>query len=448
MSTMNRPLSAILTLPVVAACVVFSLFSGHFIPFSAFLVSLVACCFLYALGSRFGIGLEIQAPSRVLEGDRIDLSLLLNTRRRFPRFVSMSVAEMVAPADDNGRHTAAGRRSARRRKHKLFYQPPGASAGGTHAADGRDTPESEQYRMDGFILFRGRTRIHRELELPRRGVIRFECLKLRFSDPLGVFALQRTWRIGHEILVRIKPPPGGSALQITGGYGRFETHKRVGETGDMTEYAGTRPYRPGDELRHLHWPTVARTGELYVREYTPTSAESVVVLLVRNPRESSRGDGGGGTRLDGAGEAMLKANVALIMALFDRRIDTAFGCNIGRDGFAVDIGYSQRNLQRFHDFISAISWDETIMPDAGFAEALAARAAQTPMVIVFAVEAPDPDVIASAAERLRVERGQVTVVVPASMQEARKRAAPVAAGWRVVQLDPAVPESIFRALTL
>ncbi len=436
MSSINRPLAAILTLPVVAACTVFSLFSGHFVPFTAFLVSLVGCCFLYALATRYGIALEIQAPSRVMEGDNIHLSLLLNTRRRFPRFVSMSVAELVMPADTVGGHPETT--GPTRRKHRLFYQQIGASEEQTDG-DGR---ESEEYRMDGFILFRGRTRIHRELEAPRRGVMRVECLKLRFSDPLGVFALQRTWRIGHDILVRIKPPPGGGALQLTGGYGRFETHKRVGETGDMTEYAGTRPYRPGDELRHLHWSTTARTGELYVREYTPTSAESVVALLLRNADDAHLAAGAE----PWAGEAMLKATVAFIMELFERRIDTAFACNVGATGFAIDIGYSQRNLQRFHDYVSAISWEEQIHSNSQFAESLSGRGAQTPMVIVFAVDTPNTTALAALCETLRLDRNQVTTLIPEPDNRPQSTGQTDLTGWRVKHLDPNAPATVFRVL--
>jgi uncharacterized protein (DUF58 family) len=35
---------------------------------------------------------------------------------------------------------------------------------------------------------------------------------------------------------------------------------------NVGEPRGPRPYRPGDDRRHVHWPAFAHTGELMVRE--------------------------------------------------------------------------------------------------------------------------------------------------------------------------------------
>jgi uncharacterized protein (DUF58 family) len=40
-----------------------------------------------------------------------------------------------------------------------------------------------------------------------------------------------------------------------------------------------REYVIGDELRHVHWRTSARVGELMVREHVDTSPARIVVLL-------------------------------------------------------------------------------------------------------------------------------------------------------------------------
>ncbi|HET6697905.1 MAG TPA: DUF58 domain-containing protein [Nocardioidaceae bacterium] len=49
-------------------------------------------------------------------------------------------------------------------------------------------------------------------------------------------------------------------------------------TGDGTEFAGIRPFRPGDRLRRLHWRTTLRTGALQVT--TTHSEEDTSVLLI------------------------------------------------------------------------------------------------------------------------------------------------------------------------
>ncbi len=434
-TVVHRPLSAFLTIPILGAFVVFALCTGRFVPFAAFLASLAACCLAYAWLSRFGVSLDIQAPTRATEGDTVDLSLLLDNRRwALPKFVSSSAAEVIAPVD-----SAAGSQF-RRRHHGLFYwragggdrparRPPPAA----HAADGA-------YEMDGFILWRGRCRIHREIAVPHRGVLRFRSLKLFFSDPLGIFALRRTWRLNHEILVRIKPTAGAPRLDLIGSCGRIETQKRIGESADANEYAGTRPYRPGDELRHLHWPTVARTGELHVREYTPSSADTVVALLLR-----AETDGQATAGAPPAAEAMLRTLVALVIELFSRRIMVYFGTNIGA-GQALEIGYSQRNLQDFHDHISRLSWTTTTTDGSHFADRLHIAGVDRPLAIVFCLEAVAPATLNQIATTLRLERRQMIMVIPRPACPS-DQPPPAFRQGRLVLFDAEAPEALFAHLT-
>jgi uncharacterized protein (DUF58 family) len=43
--------------------------------------------------------------------------------------------------------------------------------------------------------------------------------------------------------------------------------------------SGVREYVPGDRLRLLHWPTMARTGELMVRDFEVPRPRKVTVLV-------------------------------------------------------------------------------------------------------------------------------------------------------------------------
>lgn len=45
------------------------------------------------------------------------------------------------------------------------------------------------------------------------------------------------------------------------------------------EFAGVREYRHGDGMRHIHWPSSARRGELIVREFHPLTTTQLSVLL-------------------------------------------------------------------------------------------------------------------------------------------------------------------------
>jgi uncharacterized protein (DUF58 family) len=51
----------------------------------------------------------------------------------------------------------------------------------------------------------------------------------------------------------------------------------VAETG--MEFAGTRPYLPGDPARRVHWPTTLRRGQLHVRQGVGEYAVDLVVVV-------------------------------------------------------------------------------------------------------------------------------------------------------------------------
>lgn len=61
-----------------------------------------------------------------------------------------------------------------------------------------------------------------------------------------------------------------------------------------TDYYGVREYQPGDPLRHVHWKTTARRGQLVVKEFEREVGAPLVVLIdnhagrcVGNPGSSS-----------------------------------------------------------------------------------------------------------------------------------------------------------------
>jgi uncharacterized protein (DUF58 family) len=53
------------------------------------------------------------------------------------------------------------------------------------------------------------------------------------------------------------------------------------------ELSGLRPYAPGDRLTRLHWPSLARSGELVVREFVEPEAGSLTLLVDLRPSAHS-----------------------------------------------------------------------------------------------------------------------------------------------------------------
>jgi len=49
------------------------------------------------------------------------------------------------------------------------------------------------------------------------------------------------------------------------------------------ELSGLRPYAPGDRLTRLHWPALARSGELVVREFVEPRTGSLTLLVDVRP---------------------------------------------------------------------------------------------------------------------------------------------------------------------
>ncbi|NUR74223.1 MAG: DUF58 domain-containing protein [Hamadaea sp.] len=110
----------------------------------------------------------------------------------------------------------------------------------------------------------------------RRGVIQVGPLRVTRRDPLGLLSLGRDHGGSASIWVhpRIHPlqaVPAGVSRSMDGRIDRVPH-------GSIT-FDALREYVIGDELRHVHWRTSAKVGELMVREHLDTSLPRIVVLL-------------------------------------------------------------------------------------------------------------------------------------------------------------------------
>lgn len=118
-------------------------------------------------------------------------------------------------------------------------------------------------------------------DLPR-GRYRLEELRLTGSDVLGLFRARRRMQPEADTQEIIIGPAiigisSTSWLQTASGRlaGDVEARFRVGQGDDLR---GTRPYVPGDDLRHVHWSSTARAGELVVKEFHHRGRGSSLVV--------------------------------------------------------------------------------------------------------------------------------------------------------------------------
>jgi len=177
-----------------------------------------------------------------------------------------------------------GLRVERRVPTEAFAGIPGTGALVLHNPRRRGAA----YAIDIEALDGGRERAHVESCAPggcvevaanftflRRGMVPVARLRVASSFPFGLVHRWRLLDIPAEVLVYpeplsrpVPPAPSGEGDEVA-------ARGPVGWTG---EFAGLRPWRPGDPLRRVHWPSSARAGQPLV---AVRSAEGVEELCLR-----------------------------------------------------------------------------------------------------------------------------------------------------------------------
>jgi uncharacterized protein (DUF58 family) len=112
---------------------------------------------------------------------------------------------------------------------------------------------------------------------PRRGVVTVGPVVYRRTDPVGLFARRVRWAEAVELLVRpatvdLAGLPVGQLRDLEG------VPSDQLSMSDLAFHA-LREYVPGDDLRHVHWRSSARAGQLLVRQYHDTRRTSAVLLV-------------------------------------------------------------------------------------------------------------------------------------------------------------------------
>lgn len=110
----------------------------------------------------------------------------------------------------------------------------------------------------------------------RRGIVPIGPLQIRRADPFGLLTAQSDHGDADRVFVYPKVyPMGGVPRGVTRSLDGLDDNVASG----AITFDRLRPYVRGDEMRHVHWRTSARLGELMVREHVEESVPTVVVLL-------------------------------------------------------------------------------------------------------------------------------------------------------------------------
>lgn len=117
----------------------------------------------------------------------------------------------------------------------------------------------------------------------RRGVITIGPVLSVRGDPWGMLRRRVAWTEVLEVYVhpRIARLGGAAAGVLRDLEGQATT---VVSDADISFHA-LRDYVPGDDRRHIHWKTSARTGTLMVRQFDDTRRTHTAVAVATGPRD-------------------------------------------------------------------------------------------------------------------------------------------------------------------
>ncbi len=110
----------------------------------------------------------------------------------------------------------------------------------------------------------------------KRGLYELGPAEIWTAEPFGLLRFVRSFRAHAEVVVYPE------VFDLVG----FPVRGRSAETGARDsfvrrgdEFSGLREYRQGDDRRHIHWKSVARTGELVVKEFSHNAPQRHAVVL-------------------------------------------------------------------------------------------------------------------------------------------------------------------------
>jgi uncharacterized protein (DUF58 family) len=128
----------------------------------------------------------------------------------------------------------------------------------------------------------------------RRGVFVLQGCRLWCFDSLGFFS--QLVGMGPSATITVHPVPVAVELaddMLVGEPGTGDTLSTVPRASrrqdSLGDFSGIRPYVPGDRLRLLYWPALARTGDLMVRHFDDTGPHRVHLLADLRPLVGEHG---------------------------------------------------------------------------------------------------------------------------------------------------------------
>lgn len=122
----------------------------------------------------------------------------------------------------------------------------------------------------------------------RRGVVKVGPVSVVRGDPLGLF--ERAHRRDEPVDLFVHPRTVLFDGQSLGYLRDLEGLPAADLSRDDVSFHALLEYQPGDDLRHVHWRSTARTGTMMVRQYEETRRSHFVIGLSRSSGDYAQDD--------------------------------------------------------------------------------------------------------------------------------------------------------------
>ena len=236
----------------------------------------------------------------------------------------------------------------------------------------------------------------------RRGRYELGPVRIRTSDPLGLFVHERQLPVLEEFLV-YPAPVEIARLALAGESTRAAARQVSGlHKGESQAFHGTREYRTGDELRRVHWPTTARRGRLVVAEHDREVARHLAIVV---DLEASQRAGLGQKSVQ---EYAIKLAASVARHALGQRsiVELVVAAEVER---VVRAGSGQRQLVRILASLVDVKQDGKVPLVTVLDRHLPRLPPDSQVALVTSSAAGDPDALAALAHRCRaIRRGRAT----------------------------------------
>jgi uncharacterized protein (DUF58 family) len=180
----------------------------------------------------------------------------------------------------------------------------------------------------------------------RRGHYHVGPIRVRMGDPFGFFRgirefTSRLWITVYPRVHRIEQLP----IPLSQPFGPVRTREKAFE--DPSNQAEIRPYRPGDNPRHIHWKTTARLGDLMLREYE-LNATTQMILFPDLSEEAQAASGDLSTE-----ETVVELTASLANLGLRRKIDVGLITH-GQDRYQIVQTRGERSFTQILEVLARV----------------------------------------------------------------------------------------------